>query len=66
MKKKYKIESVASKLIALEGLVDDYAEFVLSKRYNEDRSRQYEEAIFECAVEIFYGTSIWNYLINKK
>lgn len=45
--------------------VHEYIKFIASNDYNADRVEDYENAIFEAAVNIFYDENIWDF-INEK
>lgn len=42
-----------------------YIDFVSSPEYHEDEDREYEHAIYESAMETFYGEKVWDYINDK-
>lgn len=51
--------------LGVEKAVDQYIEALYTKGFCEDESENYENEIFEKAVEMVYGPDCWK-LINKR
>ncbi len=45
----------------------DYIQFIDNdKEYHEDRTDDYHNAIFEAAMQAFYGEDVWDWINNRR
>ena len=49
----------------LISLSKEYLDFLESEDYNEDNLSDYEHYIFESAVQLIFGRTVWDYIDNK-
>jgi hypothetical protein len=43
-------------------LCNEYLDFLVSDRYNEDELSDYKRAIFEASMEALYGEEVWKFV----
>lgn len=62
---KAKNKDMGEDLTELKKACQDYIDFVFSEDYHGDGASDYKNAVFEAAIEAFYGEDIWD-KINER